>query len=463
VIQFKKVAFALVAIAFLSAAAKDSNELPQLGDRYRALETFARGLFYLETMYVDEKMVNEDDMVENAIKGIVDRLDPHTVLMPRKAFEQLTIDTQGKFGGVGIIVSQEKDDKSGKEKLIVVSPIEGTPAAKAGIKSGDEIIAIDEKALNKMKNSEAVDMMRGEPGSTIVLTIQREGRKDPMDFELTREIIKVKSVRARLLTGGILYMRISSFQENTGEELAQALRKNKTKAKGIVLDLRDNPGGLLDQAVRVVDLFVDSGLIVSTVGRDRNRVEREFAKKRGSYTSYPLVVLVNGGSASASEIVAGALQDHERGLVLGTTTFGKGSVQTLVSLPDGSGLKLTVARYYTPKDRSIQAKGITPDLIVPLQKRQASQNQPQTGETRKESDLKGHIESADLSDVGQNVGIIRTVRKWPKAMQRDNQLVTAYTYLKSWSRFQSYEKGTSTPIMNIKKEAQGKKPKAKKP
>jgi len=404
-------------------------------------------MYYLESMYVDEAKVKPEDMVQYALRGIIEKLDPHTVLMPKKAFEQLTIDTQGKFGGVGIIVSQENN------KLVVVSPIEDTPAFTAGVKSGDEIIAIDGKVLAKMKNSDAVDFMRGEPGSVLKLTVKREGTPDPIDFELTREIIKVKSVRGDTLASGIQYARISSFQENTGEELSEFLKTRKADLRGLVLDLRDNPGGLLDQAVRVCDLFIESGVIVSTVGRDRSRIEREFATKRGTYTGFPIVLLVNGGSASASEIVAGALQDHERALVMGTTTFGKGSVQTLVSLPDGSGLKLTVARYYTPKDRSIQAKGIAPDIVIPFKPKASAgaaaavtpkvaavkttkRQEGDEDEPRKESDLEGHITSEDLSDLAKDTNILSAIKKWPEPLRDDNQLVTAYTYLMSWSRFQ---------------------------
>jgi carboxyl-terminal processing protease len=237
-----------------------------------------------------------------------------------------------------------------------------------------------------------------------------------------------------MLGDSTLYARISSFQENTADELEGIIQKNDpSKIKGMILDLRDNPGGLLDQAVAVTDLFIESGIIVSTVGRDKDKVEREFARKRGTIATFPMVVLVNGGSASASEIVAGALQDHERALLVGTTTFGKGSVQTLLSLPDGSGLKLTVARYYTPKDRSIQAKGIRPDVVVTDKNSVEREN---GGETRKESDLKGHIESADLSDIAANQGITKAIRNWPEAMQKDVQLTTGFTYLKSYSMFQ---------------------------
>lgn len=422
------------------AARKDSsssNNLPQIESRYQSLETLARGLFYLESMYVDESKVKPEDMATQALRGIIEKLDPHTVLMPPKAFEQLTIDTQGKFGGVGIIVSQENN------RLIVVSPIEDTPAFQAGIRAGDEIIAIDDIPLSKMKQTDAVDKMRGEPGSNLKLRIQRKGSEKPLDFNLTREIIRVKSVRSELLAPQILYARIASFQENTGEELEEVLKKTP-EIRGLVLDLRDNPGGLLDQAVRVSDQFIESGLIVSTVGRDRNRIEREFASKRGTNINFPMVVLVNGGSASASEIVAGALQDHERAVVMGTTTFGKGSVQTLVSLPDGSGLKITVARYYTPKDRSIQAKGITPDIIVQPKngpaKRMISKkesNDKPDEEPRKERDLEGHISGDDLSDLAKDSDVAQVIKQWPEPMREDTQLITAYSYLKGWARFQS--------------------------
>lgn len=396
-------------------------------NRYKNLETLARGLFYLETMYVDPDKVKEDQMIQHALKGIVDHLDPHTLLMPAKAFEQMTMDTQGKFGGVGIIVSQERG------KIIVVSPIEDTPAHKAGIKAGDEITEIDDQPIGKFKNADAVDRMRGEPGSVMKLTITRKEVKEPLKFKLIREIIKVKSVRGQMLEDTTLYARISSFQENTAEELSALIqRSHPQKLAGMILDLRDNPGGLLDQAVAVTDLFIESGIIVSTIGRDKNRVEREFARKRGTLAPFPVVVLINGGSASASEIVAGALQDHERALLVGTTSFGKGSVQTLLALPDGSGLKLTVARYYTPKDRSIQAKGIRPDIIV-SEKNAADR---EASGPRKESDLKGHIESSDLSDIAANQGITNAIRSWPETMQKDLQLTTGFTYLKSYAMFQ---------------------------
>jgi carboxyl-terminal processing protease len=408
---------------------KNSVTNDEGAQRYQSLETLARGLYYLESMYVDPDKVKEKDLVQYALKGVIEHLDPHTMFMPSKAFEQMTTDTKGRFGGVGIIVSEERG------KLIVVSPIEDTPAAKAGIKPGDEILDIDDVPVSKIKTGDPVERMRGDPGSTMKLTIKRKDQPDVLRFKLIREIIKVKSVRSQSLDDGVLYARIASFQESTNEELESLLSKHDGKIKGVILDLRDNPGGLLDQAVSVSDLFIESGIIVSTVGRDREKVEREFARKRGTYINFPMIVLVNGGSASASEIVAGCLQDHERALIVGTTTFGKGSVQTLMSLPDGSGIKLTVARYYTPKDRSIQAKGITPDIVVTNNIIADAAANPTTG-SKKEADLKGHIESNDLSDIANSRSISSTIRSWPEPMQKDTQLTTGFTYLKSYNLFE---------------------------
>lgn len=428
----------LMSLSSLANAATNVAGAPDIDEKYKSLETLARGLYYLESMYVEPDRVTQDKLVQNALKGVVEKLDPHTMLMPKRQFNQLTSDTQGKFGGVGVIVSQERG------RLIVVSPIEDTPAFKAGMKSGDEIIAIDDVDLQKMKNSDAMDRMRGEPGSKIKMTVKRKDVAEPLTFVLVREVIKVKSVRAQTLGPGISYARISSFQENTSAELEEALKKGGgNEIKGLVLDLRDNPGGLLDQAVRVSDLFIESGVIVSTVGRDPARVEREFAHKRDTYSSFPIVVLVNGGSASASEIVAGALQDHERALIVGTTTFGKGSVQTLISLPDGSGLKITVARYFTPKDRSIQAKGIQPDIIVAKETSTSPAPIPEGApKVKSEADLEGHIESKDLSNLASEKGALADVAAWSQDMKGDNQLVSAYTYLKSYGLFRKKGDGT---------------------
>lgn len=362
-------------------------------------------------------------LIDSAVEGMTAKLDPHTVVLPAKAFKKLTLDTKGQIGGVGIVVSMH--DK----RLRIISTIEGGPAARAGIKDGDEIVAIDGISLEKL-GTESLSVMQGEPGSKLHLTVRRKNVEKPLEFSLRREIIRLSSVKTAALANGIHLVRVASFQENTARELQNFLQKHASKLRGLILDLRDNPGGLLKQAVRTVDLLLPSGLIVSTVGRKRDQIEREFAHKHGSYTGFPVIVLINGGTASAAEIVAGALQDHERALVLGTTSFGKGSVQTLIALPNGSGLKLTVATYYTPKDRSIQAKGIKPDIVV------LEDNRPIKSQAKKESDLAGHIKSSDLSDFAQQGGILNQIRSWPDNIRNDRQIVTAFTYLRGWSIFQ---------------------------
>lgn len=391
-------------------------------ERYQALETFAKVIYFLETSYFDPKQVAQSELIKHALQGMVSKLDPHTVIMPREAFRQLTMDTQGKFGGVGIIVAREGG------KLIVISAIEDTPAAQAGIKSGDEIVAIDGHQVEVIGSDLALKKMRGAVGTKVTFTIKR-GTTEILTFELVREIIKIKSVQTANLSQHILYVKINSFQGDTGAELEKILQTRRATLKGMVLDLRNNPGGLLEQSVKVSDLFIESGLIVSTVGRNRNRIEREFAHKRGTYGGFPIVVLVNNSTASAAEIVAGALQDHGRALVIGTTTFGKGSVQTLIVLPDGSGLKLTVARYYTPNDRSIQAKGIEPDIFITSRPTSTQHSGP------RESDLKHHIKGQDLSDLSENIGLLREIKNWPHQQQQDRQLTTAFTYLKGWTAF----------------------------
>ncbi|MBP9707628.1 MAG: S41 family peptidase [Oligoflexales bacterium] len=421
----------------------EQNISEDISSRYKALESFAQGLFFLENMYVEPDKVKQDDLVNNALRGIVEQLDPHTVLLTKKDFEQLTMGTHGQFGGVGIIVSQEE------EGLVIVSPIENTPAFKAGIQSGDQIIAIDGEAVASMPSGKAVDMMRGKPGSFLKLQIKRKSQESLLNFNLKREIVKVESVRAYDLTQEIHYVRIASFQENTHQDISNYLQKlSKEKIpSGLILDLRDNPGGLLDQAVKISDLFIESGIIVSTVGRDPKKIEREFATKAGTYSDFPIVVLVNQGSASASEIVAGALQDHNRAVIMGEKTFGKGSVQTLVSLPNGSGLKLTIARYYTPNDRSIQAKGIVPDILLAQKSLTAAPVKPADDQNRQinsEADLKGHIEAKDLSDfANQNGRLEQTVEAWPAEMRQDLQLRTAFSYIKSWNIFEKKTKKKS--------------------
>ena len=417
VVKFLRLLFISLFLFVLSRGTLGAGE-----ERYQALETFAKVIYFLETSYFDPEQVAQTKLIQNALQGMVSKLDPHTVIMPREAFRQLTMDTRGKFGGVGIIVSREQ------ERLIVISAIEDTPASKAGIKSGDEIVAIDGQKVEVIGSDNALKKMRGAVGTKVTFVIKR-GEAEMLTFELVREVIKIKSVQTASLSQHILYIKINSFQGDTGNELEKALQTSRATLKGMVLDLRNNPGGLLEQSVKVSDLFIEAGLIVSTVGRNSNRIEREFAHKRGTYSGFPIVVLVNSGTASAAEIVAGALQDHGRAIVIGTTTFGKGSVQTLIVLPDGSGLKLTVARYYTPNDRSIQAKGIEPDIFVASRQTATQKNGP------RESDLKRHIKGQDLSDLSEKIGLLREIKNWPRQRQQDRQLTTAFAYLKGWVTF----------------------------
>lgn len=324
---------------------------------YESLHTFSRVLQQVETNYVEP--VDDQTLVRGAIRGMLDVLDPHSVFMPPSVYKELRMETGGRFAGVGLEVTIKKG------WITVVSPIEGSPADRAGIKAGDRIIRINGKSTREIDLSETVGMMRGKSGTHIQITIQREDNKHPFDVSVMRKVIQVPSIRAELLPGNIGYARITSFQERTGLDLADTLHSLEKGAplQGLILDMRNNPGGLLDQAVSVSDLFLQSGTIVTTESR-RKEVDRRVATGQGTEPNYPIIVLVNGGSASASEIVAGALQDNARALIMGSQSFGKGSVQSVMELDDGSALKLTIARYFTPSGRSIQALGITPDVVV---------------------------------------------------------------------------------------------------
>lgn len=391
-------------------------------ERYQSLETLAKALYFVETMYVDPAQVKLPTLVNNALDGIMKNIDPHSVHLSPNSFKNLTSGTKGQIGGVGIIVRVEGT------KLIIVTTLEGKPANKKGVKAGDEITAVNDVPVSKI-GADILGMMSGEPGTKVKLTIKRKDQSKPLDFELVREIILVGSLRSEKLAEGLYYTSITNFQENTSQDLERFLVSTKGQLKGLILDLRDNPGGLLEEAVKVVDLFIESGLIVSTVGRNRDKIEREFAHKPNSYVGFPIILLVNEGSASASEIVAGALQDHKRALIMGSPSFGKGSVQTLIMLPDGSGLKLTIATYYTPNDRSIQAKGIEPDILL------SKQTVVPNPEGRKEANLKGHLLSGDLSDFAKKSNFLNVSEKWPPSLKEDYQVVTAFTYLTGWSFF----------------------------
>lgn len=377
---------AVVTPSFAADEAKKPEPLP-----LEQLQVFAQVFSQIKENYVTE--VDDKELLENAIRGMLEGLDPHSAYLDAEAFRDMRISTSGRFGGLGLEVQMQ----DGFVK--VIAPIDDTPAAKADIQSGDLIIKLGDTPIKGLSLQDAVKKMRGKPGSSIVLTILREGRAEPLLVTLERAVIKVKSVRSELLSGGLAYLRISQFQVETGPNLAEALDRlkteNKGKLNGAVLDLRNNPGGVLNAAVEVSDLFLDDGLIVYTEGRNNNTRQDFSAEKGDGLDGQPLVVLVNGGSASASEIVAGALQDAGRAVIMGERTFGKGSVQTISGLENGDGVKMTTARYYTPKGRSIQAEGIVPGIKLEKVTIAAS-NQRESGGI-KEADLSGRLDNPNSS------------------------------------------------------------------
>ncbi len=350
---------------------------------YKDLKLFSDVLELVQQNYVDP--VDSKKLIEDAIEGMVQGLDPHSSLMTPDEFKEMQIDTKGEFTGIGIHISM-------RDGLItVVAPIEGTPAYKIGVLSGDRIIKVNGELVKDLR--EAVKRIRGPKGTKVTITILRKGAQDPIDFDIIRDIIPIESVRSASLQPGYGYARITNFRENTARDLKHALTSlnRSTPLKGLIIDLRDNPGGLLSQAIDVSDLFLKDGLILSIKGRLPQNTREFKARQDGTEKPYPIVILINGGSASASEIVAGALQDQKRALILGTTSFGKGSVQNLERLMGGYGLKLTIARYYTPSGRSIQAKGIQPDIVV--SERQLAEATADQKDRRmfKEKDLKNHL------------------------------------------------------------------------
>lgn len=349
--------------------------------RLASLAKFTRVVATIEKYYVDD--IKIDDIIKKSIEGLLTNLDAHSSYLDEKHFKDLKIQTDGEFGGLGITVGQ----KDGA--LTVIAPMEGTPADKAGVKAGDIILKINKQATLNMTIDEAVNIMRGKPGTGIELTLVREGESKPLVIAIVRDTIKIESVYSKIIENeNILYVRVVNFDKNIVGDVQEAINKNKN-TKGIILDLRNNPGGLLNQAVGLVDMFVDEGIIVSQKGRVESENTEYRATKSGSNTKTPLVVLVNGGSASASEIVSGALQDHKRAIIIGEKTFGKGSVQAVLPVVDNEAIRLTIARYYLPSGRTIQAEGVIPDITVYPGDVPHKNNE----QSLKEKDLKKHLES----------------------------------------------------------------------
>lgn len=394
---------------------QDSGLLP-LED----LRTFTRVYDQIRNGYVEE--ISDSQLLEYAIRGMIAELDPHSTYLNKDAFADLQANTAGEFGGVGLEVSLEQGF------VKVVTPIDDSPSAKAGILSGDIVIRLDDKPVKGMDLNKAVNMMRGPKGSKIKITVMREGVDQPIEFDLVRDIIKVQSIRTRLLDKDFFYIRISQFQLNTGTEMLQKLRLQLEKnpgTKGIILDLRNNPGGVLQSSVEVADAFLDGGLVVYTQGRLENSNVNYNAEAGDLSNGLPLVVLINDGSASASEIVAGALQDHKRAVIMGTRSFGKGSVQTVIPISNDRAVKLTTALYYTPGGRSIQAQGIEPDVNVERVK--IADIQP--GQNTTEADLAGHLNRKDGNESDSKSRQKNRITS-AQLLQDDNQLHEALNLLK---------------------------------
>ncbi len=391
---------------------------------YEDLKTFTEVLTLIKKDYVDE--VKTKELITAAIKGMVSSLDPHSGYMTPDAFKELQVETRGEFGGLGIQIGI-KDSV-----LTVIAPIEDTPAYKAGIKAGDKIIKIAGESTKNMDIEKAVTKMRGPKGTPIVLTIFREGWKEPKDFTIVRDIIKIKSVKSKMLDTSIGYIKLTQFQESTADDLSSALAGLKKEGMtSIILDLRNDPGGLLNSAVDVAEQFLPpKQLVVYIKGRTGDKIEYLTEGNKPYYAGIPMVVLVNQGSASASEIVAGALKDWKRAIIIGTQTFGKGSVQSLIPLSDGAGLRLTTAKYYTPNGTSIQNVGITPDIVVKLAAAEGQANHT----VIRERDLQGHLKNETVKEEPEEK---ETAAPFEVEEKDDSQLQRAIDALKAWKVFEN--------------------------
>lgn len=413
-------------VLYAQEATESRTAGTQQEDPYKYLKLFGDVFERVKALYVDE--LTDKELIEYAINGMLTGLDPHSAYLNDDGYDDMKVQTRGSFGGLGIEVTMD----NGFVK--VVSPIDETPAAQAGVQPGDLITHLDGKPVLGLSLSEAVDLMRGKVGTTIELTIRRENNPEPIKVKIKRDVIKIKSVRHRV-EGDVGYIRITTFNQQTTPGLKKAIKDIKDelgdKLLGYVIDLRNNPGGLLTEAINVSDAFLEEGEIVSTRGRQEEDTKRDMATPGDLADGLPLVVLINGGSASASEIVSGALQDHRRAVLMGTPSFGKGSVQTIIPLPEDGAMRLTTARYYTPSGRSIQAKGIVPDIIVEL----ARVENLEHGEDIKESDLKGALSNATPTLYGDDKGKEDEHAKLSDETKEDYQLLRAIDLLRGVSLY----------------------------
>lgn len=425
-------------------------------ERYSELQIFSKVLNLVQQYYVEP--VDTKKLIYGAIKGMLRELDPHTNFMNADIFKDFESETSGEFGGLGIEISVQNGI------LTIISPIEDTPAWEAGIKAGDKVIAVDGTSTKGLSLVEASQLMKGKRGSKTTLTVVRESEENPKDISITRGNVKIRSVKPVDMGDGYQYVRLTSFIENTNKDLEKVLHeadKKHSGIKGLIIDLRRNPGGLLDQAIKISDLFLAEGKIVSTIGRDKTKEEIVNATgKNAAYTQFPLIILMNEYSASASEIVAGALQDNKRAIIMGEKSFGKGSVQSVVKLGDGSGLKLTVARYYTPSGKSIQAEGITPDIEIDDIDADTFGKAVAKPRGSREKDIQGHLlgekEKKEKEKEKEEKGIDSTNRAkidawWKdtggkkedklnpkeKLLATDYQVYQAFNYLRAWKLMRS--------------------------
>ena len=425
-------------------------------DRYSELQTFSKILSLIQQYYVEE--VDTKKLITGAIKGMLRELDPHTSYMPPDVYKDFESETSGEFGGLGIEISIQNNI------LTIISPIEDTPAWNAGIKPGDRIVAIDGESTKGFSLVEASSALKGKNGAKIILSVIRDSVEKPIDITIVRGRIKIKSVKATPLDDGYIYIKLTSFIENTSPDLEKVLAEFKSKHRGgiegVLLDLRRNPGGLLDQAIKVSDLFLKEGVIVSTIGRDPKNKEVSYASKRGLFADVPVVILMNEFSASASEIVAGALQDNKRAIVVGARSFGKGSVQSAIKLGDGSGLKLTVARYYTPSGVSIQSEGIKPDIEIEDVDSETFAKSINKVQGLREKDIAGHLKGEKEKQTEKFKTVVapvlekNTVAWWKnigskkdleltdkeKLFKSDYQAYQAFSYLKAWKTLKNMSK-----------------------
>jgi carboxyl-terminal processing protease len=449
---------------FVMGVASSDMFLAVAKDRYQDLQIFTKVLNLVQQYYVEE--VDTQKLIYGGIKGMLQELDPHTNFLPPDVYKEFESETTGEFGGIGIELTVQND------VLTVISPIEDTPAFNAGVQAGDRIVEINGISTKGFSLAEAAQHMRGKQGQKVRLKIFRDGFDKPKDFVIERGVVKVKSVKFTDLEDGYGYARLTSFIENTAPELeknVKAMLASKNGVKGLILDLRRNPGGLLDQAVRISDLFLNDGIIVSTIGRNKREKEVIHAKKEGTYPDFPVIVLIDEYSASASEILAGALQDNKRALIMGQQSFGKGSVQSVVKLGDGSGLKLTVARYYTPSGRSIQAEGIKPDVLVENVDPEAYQKAVIRREVRREQDISGHLlgekeQAAVDKEKASGKKSEEAVNYWwmkaptdkkskltmrERLLTEDYQVQQAYNYLRAWKVMERFQKNNSSAAVPV--------------